>query len=216
VTAPVNLWAQPEWAQRYLNERDAIPHRVEGLRALVEMLTAPHRVLDLGTGDGLLLALVLDAFPGATGVGLDFQPEMLRRAEARFGGDARVQLVRHDLDEALPELGTFDLVVSSFAIHHVVDERKRALSAEVFTCLDPGGMFANLEHVASPTDSLHDAFLAAIGKRPDDDDPSNKLVEVEPQLAWLREIGFVDVDCFWKWRELALLAGRRPEGLTRA
>jgi tRNA (cmo5U34)-methyltransferase len=32
---------------------------------------------------------------------------------------------------------------------------------------------------------------------------------LETQLEWLRDIGFRDVDCHWKWLELALLAGVR-------
>lgn len=48
-----------------------------------------------------------------------------------------------------------------------------------------------------------------LGSRVETEDPSNKLLDVETQLGWLREIGFVDVDCFWKWRELPLLSGIR-------
>ena len=77
----------------------------------------------------------------------------------------------------------------------------------MFEHLTPGGRFVNLEHVASATPALHEEFLAALGA---EEDPSNKLVAVETQLGWLRDIGFADVDCFWKWRELALLSGRRP------
>jgi SAM-dependent methyltransferase len=214
ISGSVNRWTEPEWALRYLRERDAIPHRVEGLEVLLELFAgAPvRRVLDLGTGDGNTLALVLSAHPGATGVGVDFQELMLQRARERFATDERVEIVEHDLDRPLPAeaLGSFDLVVSSFAIHHVFDDRKRALYGEVFELLEPGGRFANLEHVASPTEALHVEFLGAINKTPETDDPSNKLTSVELQLHWLRALGFVDVDCFWKWRELALLSGTKP------
>jgi SAM-dependent methyltransferase len=204
----VNRWVEPEWAKDYLEKRDSIPHRAEGHAALLELIDGLDisRVLDLGTGDGFTLGRVLAAHPEAVGIGLDFSTEMLARARATFAGEPRVEIREHDLDDPLPgDLGSFDLVVSSFAIHHCVPERQRALYGEVFAHLTDGGRFLNLEHVASATPALHEEFLAALGA---EEDPSNKLVAVETQLGWLRDTGFADVDCFWKWRELALLSGR--------
>jgi SAM-dependent methyltransferase len=208
----VNRWVTDEWAQRYLHDRDAIPYRQQGYEVMLELLDGRRvgRVLDLGTGDGLTLGLVLRAFPAATGVAIDFNAEMLRRARARFADEPRVEIIEHDLDDPLPDLGTFDAIVSSFAIHHCSPRRQRRLYAEVFDRLTPGGVFCNLEHVDSPTPELHREFLAAIGVKPEDDDPSNQLVGAERQLRWLRTIGFEQVECIWKWRELALLHGRRP------
>jgi trans-aconitate methyltransferase len=205
------LWVNTEHALAYLAERDAIPHRVEGLQVMLELLPARvERVLDLGTGDGSTLALVLAAHPDARGVGLDFGDEMLRQAAERFSGDPRVTIDRHDLSEPLPgDVGAFDLVVSSFAIHHLDPPRQRTLYAEVFEHLRPGGLFVNVEHVASRSDELHLAFLATLNRTPYDDDPSNQLVPVADHLEWLDCSGFVNVDCFWKWRELAVVAGTK-------
>jgi len=210
-----NLWRHDDHARAYLQRADSIPRRQEGERALLEALpTRTRRVLDLGSGNGRLLAMVLERLPEATGVAVDFSPEMLRQLHGRFDDDRRVEIVAHDLAEPLPDLGRFDAVVSSFAIHHVSDVRKAALDAEVFARLEPSGVFLNLEHVASPTPALHLWFLEALGVAPEDDDPSNQLAPVEVQLTWLREAGFTDVDCHWKWRELALLAGTRAEDRT--
>jgi SAM-dependent methyltransferase len=136
---------------------------------------------------------------------------MLDAARERFAGDRRIELVEHDLTEPLPALGRFDAVVSSMAIHHLEHERKRSLYAEIFDLLEPGGTFANFEHVASPSHRLHLAFYAAIDEPLEHEDPSDRLLDVESQLAWLRQIGFIDVDCYWKWLETALLIGVKPD-----
>lgn len=211
--ANVNLWDTAEHALGYLARADRIPHRTEGEAVVLELLPAGiARVLDLGSGDGRLLSLVRLARPDVQAAALDFSDAMLERLRARFAADPGVSVIEHDLNRPLPEsLGRFDAIVSSFAIHHVPHERKRALYEEVFRLLAPGGLFCNLEHVASPTARLHEQFQAALDVAPGDEDPSNKLLDVETQLAWLRAIGFIDVDCHWKWRELAVLAGARPD-----
>jgi len=209
-----NLWVNEEHALAYLRNRESLPHRVDALEVLCELLPERvDRVLDIGTGDGVTLALVLAARPEATGVGLDFGEEMLRRAKERFAGDARAEIGHHDLEQPFPEnLGSFDVVVSTFAIHHCAPDRQRVLYGEVFQMLRPGGVFVNAEHVASPTPRLHDEFLSAIGVDPREDDPSNQLVAVDQHLRWLSDLGFDDADCYWKWREVAVLAGRKPSG----
>jgi len=216
-TAPanINLWTEADHARQYLERADTIPHRREGEAVLLEFL--PERIgrlLDLGSGAGGFLSLVKAARPNAQCVAVDFSPTMLEELRGRFGGHSDIAILEHDLAKPLPELGLFDAVVSSFAIHHVPHERKRVLYAESFARLNAGGVFLNLEHVASPTLRLHTQFLAALEVAPQDEDPSNKLLDVELQLGWLREIGFVDVDCHWKWRELALLAGTKTPSST--
>jgi SAM-dependent methyltransferase len=206
----VNLWSSHEHSKDYLKRADSIPHRREGESTLLEFLPQHvGRFLDLGSGGGRLLGLVKAARPNAEAVAVDFSAAMLEVLRDAYRGDAKTSIIEHDLSSPLPELGNFDAIVSSFAIHHVTHERKRSLYAEIFGRLNPGGMFLNLEHVASATPRLHESFLAQLNVTPETEDPSNKLLDLELQLSWLREIGFADVDCHWKWRELALLAGAK-------
>lgn len=208
---PAREWATAERTARYLARADGFPHRKEGEGVMLDLVPGQAgRILDLGTGDGRLLGLLSADRPEMLGVGLDVSEPMLQAARERFVDDGRISIVAHDLADPLPSLGRFDAVVSSFAIHHLEHERKRSLYGEVFDLLEPGGVFANLEHVGSPTHRLHVAFFAAIGEPLEDEDPSDRLLDVETQLGWLRELGFDDVDCYWKWREMALLVGIKP------
>jgi tRNA (cmo5U34)-methyltransferase len=205
----VNLWSTEAHALDYLRRADSIPHRVEGEACLLDCLPSEvARILDLGSGAGRLIELVRAVRPRAKFVALDFSAAMLDALRKAYGRDETVTIVAHDFDKDLPPMGSFDAVISSFAIHHLIHARKRSLYEEIFQIVAPGGIFCNLEHVASPTPGVHNQFLAAIGWP--DEDPSNKLLDLETQLKWLREIGFQDVDCHWKWRELALLVGIKP------
>ncbi len=212
--SPMSEWQTLNHAFAYLARADKLPHRTEAESVLLEQIPrSAKRVLDLGTGDGRLLSLVLLKLnkPDAEGVALDFSEPMLQQAKKRFAKNKQVTIVKHDFSEPLPaDLGCFDVVVSSLAIHHLTHPRKKQLYTEVFGILNSKGVFCNLEHVASPTENLHLKFLAATGLTLETEDPSNKLLDVETQLQWLREIGFVDVDCFWKWLEVALLCGFKP------
>jgi ubiquinone/menaquinone biosynthesis C-methylase UbiE len=209
--SPKSEWQTIDHVLAYLARADKLPHRTEGERVLLEQIPLhTKRILDLGTGNGRLLSLVKMQRPDAEGVALDFSDPMLERVRERFADDKNVTVVKHDLGLPLPgkRLGCFDAVVSSLAIHHLTHPRKRELYTEIFGLLNPTGVFCNLERVASPTEHLHQKFIVATGTRPED--PSNKTLEVETQLKWLREIGFVDVDCYWKWLEIALLVGFKP------
>jgi SAM-dependent methyltransferase len=209
-TGAGRTWKDEAKVDEYVGRVGRLAARSAGEAELVEHLPSRvERVLDLGCGDGRLAALVLDARPAATeAVGLDSSPPMLDLARERFVADARVTLVEHDLDEPLPDLGTFDVVVAGFAIHHLSHVRKQSLFAEIARILRPGGVFANLEVIECATPELQAEFYERI-ERPGGD-PQDVLAPVEPQLEWMRGAGLVQVDCMWRWRGFALMVGNAP------
>lgn len=204
-------WADPDHVDGYLDRMRRLAPRQAGEQVLLEVIPeAPRSLLDLGCGDGRLADVVLAARPSLTRVvGVDASEAMLGLARRRFAGLDQVEVQAHDLATSIGPLGRFDLVVSGFAIHHLEDERKRSLFAEIASQLTPGGVFANLEVVRSATPARHEAFLRAIGRAADD--PEDRLVTIEDQVAWMSAAGLHEVDCLWRWRGFALLVGEAPK-----
>lgn len=240
------VWQDAGVVRSFLSgTRAAIPFAAEQIALLLDVAAAigrtpVGRVLDLGSGDGILAAAVLDRYPAAEATLVDFSPPMLDAARSRFAGAGdRVAIVEADLAHSawvsqLPhsDPGAYDLVVSGFAIHHLADEAKRRVFGEIADRLASGGCFLNLDHVASVSPRLSDLFDERLidalhaGRRRTESDVSratvgaeyrtrqevNILVPVETQCAWLREVGFAEVDCYFKWLELALFGGRLSTG----
>lgn len=187
--------------------------------------------------DGAAAEVVARRFPVERVTLVDFSPPMLARARERFAGSpVSVNIVDADLGdpgwrEHLPDdVPVYDLVVSRYAIHHLPHERKHALYAEIHNLLAPGGLFCNIEHVSSVSPVYTDIFerliingmvatsdgsldieAATAAFQARQDAQTNILAPAEDQCAWLREIGFVDVDVVMKVFELAVIVARRAD-----
>ena len=245
-----SVWKDPSLVDNFLRKvRKGVPLAQIQLDVMMRVIAGPeddqlqgeHQVrnfLDLGCGDGVLAATILEKYPQAKGTLVDLSMPMLQAALQNlkaFSKSLHVSSVDYtdpSWFDIVSSQAPFDVVVSGFSIHHHPDSVKSQVYTDIFDLLMPGGVFVNIEHVCSTTpriealyddyfiDSLwasqltdgdaqtRDQVASAYHKR--DDKQENILAPVELQCDWLRSIGFDDVDCYFKVFELAVFGGRRP------
>lgn len=234
-------WADSEFAREYLDNAEAyVPfrqemHKVLGLYYRNFLLgEAPKSVLDLGCGDGILSLIVAGLDENASITLVDGSQEMLDRAAERLGPQGNFTCLRSSFQELAkndPLEGSFDLVMSSLAIHHLNREDKTSLYKYVFSCLKPGGHFINIDVVLAPTDELENWYMQvweewivrrkAEGKTDRDftdivrryhENPDNVPDTLSFQLKALEETGYAHVDCFYKHGVFVIFGGRKGSG----
>lgn len=243
------LKAEPKWRRAYSEGRaaqydafiQAGAMNYDGaLQAVMEMAVrgsrAPKRILELGAGTGGLTGLLLDRFPSADVVAVDGSPEMLERARRKLQSRAvRLSLMCSSFEDLCGKtgaLGTFDLIVSAFALHHMDHARLRSLFGELRCRLAPSGRLIVADYVLSNGESLQRdyedvwveyrwrnmeprlgvkmersevASLHELTKREEGDNPA----DLDEMLSWLRGAGYADVGCHWKHFCFAVYGGSR-------
>ncbi len=230
---PGHHWQEADRVAEYVERTTS---RAEERRPLFEFMCdlfpfepdAAIRVLDIGAGYGAVAEVVLERFPNAVAVGLDISEPMMeegRKRMARFG--SRFSYHYGDMAEGdLPDdlRGPFDAAVASASIHHLPAEAKVRLYAQVFGILRPGGCFFNVDSVAPATPDLEawarerrerDRQRRGESQGPLAPNPHALLLhhhwETEAaQIAFLRSVGFVRVDCFYKRLRQTVIGGFKP------
>jgi ubiquinone/menaquinone biosynthesis C-methylase UbiE len=237
-----HVWQLPEVVQKFLSgTRMALPGAAQQIEVMLKLITLNsnqvNRFLDIGCGDGILGAAILEKYPDSKGLFLDFSKDMLTAAQDKLKDfKERIELLDYDYSDPkwinrVYHLSPFDVVVSGYSIHHQPNQRKKEIYAEIYELLSTGGIFINVEHVLSRSewiehvhneyfiDSLYD-FKKRNGLVETKEDVSrdfygrsdkeaNILADVTEQCGWLRCIGFKDVDCYFKIFELAVFGGRK-------
>ncbi len=190
-------------------------------------------LLDLGCGDGILTHELLTIDNSLSATLIDGSEEMLEKARIRLKGCHDITFVKASFQELLSVEITLptslSFVVSSLAIHHLPMDEKRALFGVIHSHLEEGGSFLNIDTTLSPTERLEEWYVALwrewidgqkerLGAEGDYDEFISKYKEeshyrnldtLQDQLAALKEAGFRDVDCYYKYGMVAIYGGVR-------
>ena len=235
-------WKTENLTKIYLEGvRGAIPFANEQIELMIRIIRyfQPNvkSFIDVGAGDGILGRTVFKNWPDSEGVFLDFSEPMIQAARTKcadlenqatfvikdFGEEDWIDSIKNDIP--------VDLVISGFSIHHQDDKNKKRIYHDIYHhMLKPGGLFINMEQVASKTADIEkifdglfvdciDKYLYKIHSEASTENIANEYYEgkklnmltpIETQCDWLREIGFSHVDCYFKVFELTIFGGVKP------
>lgn len=178
-------------------------------------------ILDVGAGTGLLSAFVMEKYPKASLTLVDISEKMLEMARVRFEKYPNVTYIvddytKHDFTEK------FDVVISSLSIHHLTDMEKKNLYERIFSLLKADGVFVNADQVLGSTSYIDELYKTDWKQKVENSGLTrqeimsayertklDKMSTLEEQLNWLKEAGFSDVDCVYKYFNFVVLYGRK-------
>ena len=228
------IWQSAEVVQSWAaQERKREGNRAAQRRFMARLLPfgeqAAFTFLDLGAGTGAASRAILDIHQRSTAILADFSAEMMRAGEREMEPfEGRYRYVEFDMSSGewpatIP--AAIDAVVTSMCVHHLPDERKQGLFAEIFDRLAPGGWYLNYDPVRA-----EDPVVEAAWERANDHDPEAEhkrlhrtpveqarydnhvryIIPLAQQLDYLRSAGFGGIDVYWKQLDYVIYGGCRP------
>ena len=183
--------------------------------------TETPRILDIGAGTGLLSGFLMERYPEASFTLIDLSEKMLEIAKDRFRSNSNVKYIIGDYSK-YDFVEKYDLVASALSIHHLEDNKKKEFYKKIYSMLKQNGIFINADLVYGETPFIENLnkttwkqYIEGSGL-PEEEilagyeriklDRESKL---DQQIDWLKEIGFYDVSCIYKFYNFAVMFGRK-------
>ncbi|WP_127484443.1 class I SAM-dependent methyltransferase [Paenibacillus ehimensis] len=176
-------------------------------------------ILDLGAGTGLFSAFMLQKHPRAKLTLVDLSGPMLEMARTRLSGVPNVTYMIGDYTTC-EYREKYDIVISSLSIHHLADAEKQQVYRTAYALLNDNGLFINADQVLGSTPALERRYkqdwrrkVESSGLSPGEISAAyertklDRMSTLEEQLVWLKQAGFSDVDCFYKYFNFVVMAG---------
>ena len=178
------------------------------------------KILDLGAGTGILTQLLYDKHPESDITLIDLSTQMLKKARKKFQEQNFKYIEADYLTYEYNE--KYDIVISSLSIHHLTDDEKQNLYRKIYSILNDGGIFINADQVSGQTPYTEQIFkdkdTSHLSKQniPEEEkevlrdrrklDKPSRLTDT---IKWYEEIGFVNVDVYYKYYRYFVIAGEK-------
>ena len=181
----------------------------------------PRKIIDLGSGTGLLAMYYFRHFPDAGYILADVSSEMLNVARKRFEGVPHIEYPVIDYTKELPS-GEFDLAVSALSIHHLENEEKLDLFRNLKKQLAPGSWFINYDQFCCASEEMservnacwiehlyHSGLSETELSRWRERRKLDRECSVGEEIAMLEKCGFKNVECIYLNGKFAVITAGR-------
>ena len=180
-------------------------------------------VLDLGAGTGLMTGLVASNYPNAQIHLIDVAENMLSKARKNLKYfNNEFDFIVSDYSK-MDSLGNkYDVVISALSIHHLEAAEKQTLFTAIYPLLKSGGIFINADQVLGDTETIDKVYrskwIEQVKENGVNEDELNaafermkadKMSTLSSQTKWLKEAGFVNVNCWFKNYSFAVFSGAK-------
>ena len=183
---------------------------------------AAFKALDLGAATGILSRILLDTFPNATVKAVDISSVMLDLSKKKLwaypnrASFQQVDFLTGDYG------GGYDVVFAGLVLHHTDEAGRRTFFKRILSKMNAGGILLCRDIVRGATANLTQEYekLWNLYMRAQGEDSQlwsgkfqakDPLSTVSDQQKWMRESGFIDVGCHWRYLNFALTGGRKPQ-----